>query len=74
MNPEKVYDSLRGYQMTNKSVNLTIHGREVVDDPLSLALVGQITFYLSLVPIAIGAFVSFFGFSIGIPFDFVTTM
>jgi len=60
--------------MMNKSVILTIHGREVETDPLSLELAGQITFYISLVPVAIGVFVSFFGFSLGIPFDFITTM
>lgn len=60
--------------MMNKSVNLTIHGRELQVDTLDISTAGQVTFYISFIPIAIGVFLSFFGFSLGIPFDFFTTM
>ena len=73
-NPAVVVDSLRGYEMINKSVSITISGREIKEDNLGLGLAGEITFYISLIPLAIGVFVSFFGFGIGIPFDFITTM
>lgn len=51
-----------------------IHGREVRHDPMKLAIAGEIVFWLTLIPLAIGLFASFFGFSFGIPFDFITTI
>ena len=67
-------DSLRGYETINKSMTTIIHGREVKEDPLKLARAGRIVFWLTLIPLAIGLFASFFGFSFGIPFDFITTI
>jgi len=41
---------------------------------MKLAIAGKIVFWLTLIPLAIGLFASFFGFSFGIPFDFITTI
>ena len=60
--------------MMNKSVNVTFQGWEVINDPLDLATAGYVTYLITWIPIAIGVFVSFFGFSLGIPFDFFTTL
>ena len=72
--PSKVVDSVRGYEMINRSISLPLHGREMYNDPLHLHYAGRITFWLTLIPLAIGLFVSIFGFSLGIPFDFITTI
>jgi len=69
-----VVDSLRGYETVNKSMITIMHGREVTHDPLKLASAGKIVFWITLIPLAIGLFASFFGFSFGIPFDFITTI